>query len=360
MPITLEEAYDTLADEGRFSALIDSFADRLGAQTYAGGWAANNSVEQIVAFKGFEPHQVQRYLADFAHIDPWTRAFLQAPVFGRFVDMLDYVDCDSFERSALYSEFFSKEGIDVFYAVPFMMMTDGTQSGLTFHRGKKDGPFAPDAIAAVNEDAGDLARLFHLKVRMSHLLHKASDWEKLLSRLNVELYLIDRHGRLLDCNDTAKQMLEGQKGLIVHDGRISAIDAGSRASLARIIDAAQNDRLEATDSVTIGSGGNSRRLVVLPVQNANGLLRLALIGESRRELGVEVEATLRAVYRLSPIEAAIMIRLANGEGPKEISASRSVSQETTRTQYRSAMRKMDCRTLTDAIIAVRRLPAAWS
>lgn len=360
MPITLEEAYDTLADESSFTNLIDNFADRLGARSYAGGWASNNSVEQIVAFKGFEPQQVQRYLGEFAHLDPWTHAFLAAPVHGQFVDMLDYVDSDAYARSVLYRKFFLEEGIDVFYAVAFMMMTDGTQSGLTFHRGKADGKFDRDAIASVNRDAGDLARLFHLKVRMSQLAHKASDWEKLLSRINVELYLIDRSGRLVDCNDAARLMLDGDHGLIVQAGRLGASDPDARASLQRIYHAAKHNRLEATDSFTLGSGEKRRRLVVLPVENANGSRRLALIGETRRELGTELEAMLRAAYRLSPVEAAIMVRLANGEGPKDISASRSVSQETTRTQYRSAMRKMDCRTLTDAIIAVRRLPAAWS
>ncbi|ABC62095.1 helix-turn-helix transcriptional regulator [Erythrobacter litoralis] len=360
MPISLEEAYDALADESLFSALIDSFGERLGARSYAGGWASNNSVEQIVAFKGFETDQVQQYLAGFAEIDPWTVAFLKRPVYGRFVDMLDYVDSDAYARSALYKRFFEPEGIDVFYAVAFMMLTDATQSGLTFHRGKKDGEFGPDAIAAVNEDAGDLARLFHLKVRMSQLLHKVTDWEKLLSRVNVELYLIDRSGRLVDCNETARLMLQQEQGLLVQAGRISATDPLTRAALERILGAAQKNRLEATDSFTVGSGGSARRLVVLPVESASGDLRLALIGESKKQLGAEVEPMLRAAYRLSPIEASIMIRLANGEGPKAISVSRSVSQETTKTQYRSAMRKMDCRTLTDAIIAVRRLPGAWS
>lgn len=357
MPISLEDAYDTLSDEGRFTALIDAFAERLGARTYAGGWASSKSVEQLVAFKGFDDAQVHTYLSKYAPLDPWTLAFLKSPVYGRFLNMLDYVDPATYARSALYSEFFVPEGLDVFYAVSFTMLTDGTQSGLTFHRGKKDGEFDHDTIAAVNMDAKDLARLFHLKVRMAQLLDKNGDWQDLLSRIDVELYLIDPTGRLVDCNDLGKVALDEERGLTIRTGRIQATDAADKASLQRILLAARENQLEATDGFVIGAGETRRRLTVLPLTGANGAMRLALVGESTKDLNANLENALRALFGLSPTEAAIMLRLANGEGPKEISHSRAVSQETTRTQYRSAMMKMECRTLTEAIIAIRRLPS---
>ena len=356
MPISLEDAFDTLADDTRFEALIDGFAQKLGARSYAGGWSSAHSVEQIVAFKGFTPRQVEIYLSEYAHLDPWTLALLQDPVFGRFVDMTTYVDPESYSRSALYQNFFRPEDIDVFYAAAFMMMTEGVQSGLTFHRGRQDGPFEKRALAEVNKDAGDLARLFHLKVRMSKLAQKSGGWEDLLSRLDVEVYLTDRAGRLLECNDEAHTAISEEYGLTVASGRLCATDPQTKLSLDRVIAAAMENLLEATDTFVAGAGASKRRFVVLPLRQADGSLRLAFVGEAKKNLDPHFINTLRSSFGLSPIEAEVMVRLANGESARDISRSREVSEETTRTQYRSALRKMGCRSLTEAIIAVRRMP----
>ena len=356
MPISLEEAFDTLADDDQFSAIIDRFGERLGAPTYAGGWASNDSVEQLVCFSGFEEAVVERYLTEYAHRDPWTSAMLRDPVYGEFVNMLDRVDSDTFASSALYRELFVPTGTDVFYAAAFMMLTDDTQSGLTFHRGRKAGEFDRTALAEVNRDAGDLTRLFHLKVRYARLFQRAGNWDRLLSRIDVELYVVGRNGRLIDCNEIGQDVLSDRRGLFLRAGRLHASDASSQKSLERVFAAALDDRLEATDGFTVCHAGGKRRLLVLPMKNPGGSLRIALIGETARHLTDDLGKMLRASYGLSPVEASLMIRLANGESPKEISQDRSVSLETTRTQYRSAMRKMDCKSLTDAIIAIRRLP----
>jgi DNA-binding CsgD family transcriptional regulator len=357
MKLSLEQAFEAIFDDGQFYALLDDMADKVGAKGFAAGWAGNDHVESMFAVKNdWSPQMIERYYRDYAQTDPWTGAMMARRHLGAFVNMSDLVADTAFASSDLYNELIRDGGDDTRYGAAVIVgLPEGGTGGITFYRGSGQMAFDHEHLDRLNAAAPDLNRLLTLKASLQgHKLAVAS-WRDAVNSLAVPVFVLNPTRTVVAANEAAETIVEQGKGLLLRRGRLHAALPVKQRELENVFQAALHGSIEEVSVFVVECGPVTRKFTVLSPPNPAGERRILLIGDIAQELGSETASLLRLRYRLSPAESRLMLALAAGASRKEIAMERNVSVETLRTQYRSAISKMNCRSLTEAIIAVRRI-----
>lgn len=359
MTITLEQAFDVLFDDEQFYDLLDRLANSMGAKGYAAGWSGGGQVDSMFAIKNdWSSAMVERYFSDYAGCDPWTIAIMNLPDNGAFHRLSDHVDDATFATSRLCAELLREGGDDTQYAVGNRMaLPRGGAGGLTLYRGRGQGDFDGDVTRRLNAMGGDLGRLIALKASMHARNLATSDWRILVDRLAAPMFIVDSSLHLISMNRAADALMLQQPGFAERDGKLRATSASDQSRLERSCLSAAHGSLGDVEALAIRIGDELRHFTVLCAPNPGGGRRIILLGDEPTNLSLNTADLLKKRYRLSPAEAALMVSLASGKSTGTIAEERRVSVETLRTQYRAAMLKMDCRTLTHAILAVREIVA---
>lgn len=359
MRLSFERAYEAMTDDEQFVDILDEVAAGVGAKGYAAGWAAHEQVESVFAVKNdWSPELIANYHAYYAQSDPWAAAVFAAGNFGTFQNLSQIVPERQFSASALYNDLLRDGGDDTFYAAGFAMpLSDGAAGGMTFYRGRRQGGFDTDAMKALHEVERDLVRLVSLKARLHGQSLAGSHWREVAARLAAPAFVLDAAMRLVDCNPAGEALLTLARGLTLRRGRLVATLPTSQANLEAACHTALSSTIGNLAAVRMKCGDTDRCFTVLALPNPGGAQRVLLLGDQPETIGKTQGDLLRLRYRLSPAEAALMSALASGASPQEQALEREVSIETIRTQYRSAIRKMECDSLTEAILAVRRMVA---
>lgn len=356
--ISLEEAFEAILDGDVFRDVLRSYARRIGAKGFGAGWSGDSrAIDDIFAYENeWTPEMVTAYASSFAQNDPWTRAIAPTgDANNTFIDVSDYVSPQDWERSELYNELLRPNGDDTFWALATAIPFPGGLGGVTFYRGRTQRQFSDRELAILQTDAGDIARLVGLRAAFVRRTAEATCWRSLVDRFASEAFVIDRNLRLLATNALGEKMLRERAGLFASRGYLHACRPAAQRALEAAAAKVAIGRARDAEVVTLGSGHAARRFQMLRVESEGALHRLILLGDVPASLDARVESTLRATYRLSPAEAELIRRLASGENTGEIAESRQVRVDTIRTQYRSAMAKMNAERLIDAILAVRRI-----
>ena len=358
MGISLEQAFEAVLDDEVFLDLMRGYAQRIGAKGFAAGFSiSGNAVDSIFAYENdWSTDMLADYTAHFAHKDPWTLNIAhQDTARAGFIDVADFVADDQWGRSELYNDLLRANGDDTYRALATCVEIPGGMGGITFYRGRGQERFSDRELAILQADKDDLRHLIGLRAALTRSQAQATNWRDLVDRFSAEAFVLDSRMWLLDCNAMGQEMLESGGGLMVNRGYLYAAHPPSQRALEEAVQRAVNGRASDAQVVTVGSGPSARRFQLLATVGDGPFHRIILLGDLPVELGAQIEQALRLTYRLSPAEAALMRRLASGETPGEVAEARSVSVDTIRTQYRSAMAKMDVDRLNVAILKVRSL-----
>jgi len=359
MNLSFEKAYDLVTDHEQFLAHLSEVAISIGAKDYAAGWASDAMVESMFAISAEWPaHMIQRYHLEFASQDPWTVAMIQkGSSDGSFVIMDDLVLTKVFDRSLLRNELLLPEGEDLLHGIAnSVQLSNGGRGGVTFYRGAKQKPFSAEERARLNATSRDMTRLINLKAQLHSQQMISKDWRSLVDTFTFPVFVIDLNRKIVASNETAERILQMERGLICRNGSLSAALPERANALVEICSAVAHGQIDDVTSFSVQCGDILRHFTVLVPPNPGGGKRILLIDDRAKRLSASTVQLLRARYRLSPAEAEIICAMAEGHSPKELCEIRSVGLETIRTQYRSAIHKMDCRDLTDAVIQVRQAP----
>lgn len=183
-----------------------------------------------------------------------------------------------------------------------------------------------------------------------------ASWQDMVDRLLTPVIVLNAGAGIVAANLAVQDIFSVGRGLSRRGGQLTAMLPKKRAELETACSAALNAPIDQVTTLSLRCGEVVRHFTILCAPNPGGGRRLVLLGDQPQMLGFNVNAMLRRRYRLSPAEADLMVHLANGLSTRDIAERRRVTVDTLRTQYRAAMSKMDCRSLTEAIIAVRRIP----
>lgn len=178
--------------------------------------------------------------------------------------------------------------------------------------------------------------------------------------IGVAAFLIDRHGAVAALSAPAEAIVGAGGALRLRRGRLGA----TRRDADPVLQAALGRALggEAMQQYWIGSphegeGGVLCEVFRLPRREWDFGFDPRVLVVARRAADIPMMriAPLRAALGLTEAEAAIALRLANGEAREEIAATRGTSAQTLGTQIKSILRKSDVAREAELTVLVNRL-----
>lgn len=361
--------YDAPYDDGLWSPLLGELADRSGAHP------ANLLELNVIDGHGDgicvrTPNDIlERYRAEWAEVNPLLLIDSLADYASAWVPSItrdtDWIDRESFERSAYLNEFL--DPIGAAHVLTIRISLNGpwlTTIGLG--RSRSQGPFTAADIAAVAPFQPHLIRAARLRRELAVRQDQLDHFDILLTTSPQPMFFVDEAMRVVRYSAAGEALLR--------DGTVLRLANGQLHAVAHIVDRA----LEAAITNTFRSGVLNEP-IILPSRDprSDRVLMVSQIGKrsiagcaSVRCVLVTVadrvspqstpDDVLRAAFGLTGAESRLALQLWAGESLKALSEYGSVSIHTVRNQLKTVFLKTGCRRQQDLIrlLAKLDLPSA--
>jgi DNA-binding CsgD family transcriptional regulator len=185
--------------------------------------------------------------------------------------------------------------------------------------------------------------LVGLKTRLLSLEVERQVYAGVMERLLVGAIILDETGQVLRANPTAEQILTGGDGLKLHGGRPHASSAAQDRELQGVLRDALGRAAEGSQqpvralSLSRPSGQRDLGIVVQPVGGQRPCVAI-FVRDPERNVAVENEM-LRNLFGLTPAEAEVARKLAQGLSLEQAAAALHISRNTARAHLRSIFSK---------------------
>ena len=344
----LIEAFHAAALDGRgWEAALQSLAEATGSRS-----AQLTSIDSSISvvfnmMTNIDPAAAKLFAANAA-IDPRVRIAGAAPLLEVFTES-DFVTPDESQ-----GESFCRELARVF-DVPFICMTnlesqDGVVFNLAVARSQREGPITPEQRAVFSMLAPHVRAAVRTRIALERNGSEAVAGA--MEALGVPAFMCDYRGLVETLTQSAKVLLDSQRGLQLNEGRLHASHPDNARALNDALDAA------AARYVMIGrpvqrtviirpAGGEGACPVVLDVFtmpsrqfNVRFMPRVLVVARGVRAVQGGRAAILQAMYALTQAESEIAQNLAEGRTAELIARSRGVSMATVRTQIKAILSKV--------------------
>jgi DNA-binding CsgD family transcriptional regulator len=286
---------------------------------------------------------VNQYVNYYAARDPY-RPILEAASRGSWVQVSKCLPETFLRRDKWYNDFLLKAGIrDVAGARLFETASHTVIFGLMY--GIYQAP--PSAVGAVRlqELFEPLSNAAHLHAELRELGWKSAAAVRALDQLARGVIITDGHGRVIEMNRAAEQILRRDDGLTVRQGKLCAERVFEHDKLARLIALAANGKTPvAVRQMLVGRPGGRvpyvLTVVPLGVELAAYERPLAMILVADPDARSPSERDLTELFGLSPAESRLTVALLAGKTMREVAADSGVQITTLRTQLSSVLRKV--------------------
>jgi DNA-binding CsgD family transcriptional regulator len=368
--------YEALLDGGGLLGAVQSFADRIGADshaihqmTYRNGRPSGTT---CASRNGVAPEALDDYARFWVKHDPWAKAGATLP--AGVHDLAEHVPPEDLARSRIWNEWGRPNDAAFHGMVVVVQREEAAIGGLVFHRrARREGFSAADQDQA-RALFPHLKRVFAAEAILSQAREPAGPAMRAgLDALTEGVALLDTRRKLAFANIALRRMVAQHDGLaLAGDGGLDTPSAKCRQALARAVTAAlaaldgQVGLLPFAGSLAVPrpSGGAPWLVRAVPVLRSDvnevgggfrGVMLLVTDGERR---GAPNAALLARLYGLTPAQAALGAALAAGKTLQDHAAARGISQETARSHLAAVRRKTGCRRQADLAALFARLPAS--
>lgn len=283
----------------------------------------------------------QRFAQDFSALNP----FVDLPD-GEPMTLAERVPATELQQS----EYFRR----------YMAPTDQTQVlGLDIHRdgearlflrairGSADAPFSAQDKALFQLLVEHLRELLVMLNRDCQLQSQQLVLEGTLNRLAMGSVLLDAEQRILKCSPVAEHLLQLGDGLRQLHGRLQAVQHSDNLHLQELIQSCSSlDAPLTPQAISLERRQHLQplHLILRPLPRGEfydsaSSPRVALL-ISAPELRAEMpEELLQQLFELTPQEARLVVRLANGLTLDDIAEEMNISRNTVRTHLHNAFQK---------------------
>ena len=313
------------------SALLDEAVGTVGNALLVGEGPEDDVriLFGVGCFRGRRHHEMEReYFHDYHPWDERAPRFRRLPA-GKVVHVTDLYSDAELRTSRTYNEFASRYN---------------GRNGLAV---RLDGPLGTHITWAINDPvrggswhAGQLTLIRRLlphirqfvRVRQAiadaHVLR--GSFAALFHNTHVGVVYLDRHGRVVEVNDRALDVLRRRDGLVDRDGRLSAWLPADNETLQRHLHAAipPFGAHGVGRSMTVGRAADLPRLVlhIHPVAGGRSLVGMprvaALVLLVQPESRPRLDAGLVSqALGLTPAESEVAVMLAEGRTIRDIAAA---------------------------------------
>ncbi|QPF88804.1 helix-turn-helix transcriptional regulator [Bradyrhizobium commune] len=352
----LDLIYGAVAAPERWADVLVGVSDHLGALggmlAYVPPRGSKLPATQILGRLPEEPSAIFR-----AHYpwNPWTEAVTKVP-FGKAVSANSLVEPGSIHKTAFYADVLAPWGHEDILDINYRgFAVDGSVGGFGFCISGRGTDQVAQRVRLLDRLSPHLCRALDASL----LLGSRTDGQRQLSAIldlmpNAAL-LLDRHGRIMQTNTAAEELLRGSDGIAFDaDGSLQLTSAlpGERQALSRalkdalVVASGLGTALAEPVRVSRPSGAAPLLVVAVPLPlPSSPFLELAaqarvvvVIVDPAAKSRAMVSA-IQAAYGLTAAEARVALLLASGVAGAQIPATLGVSPATIKTHLRHCFEK---------------------
>ncbi len=316
---------------------------------------------KVIAGFGISSPFAQSYNDYYSKLNPWRERGGTYFAAGRVNLSEELFPRSALERSEFYNDYMRH--IDGGYGLSVILTREGQCAPTLSAQRETAGPFSEDQRAMV-------ARLLQPSLSRAWITYRRLEiltaGETVLDTLAWGVVFLDSGGRVIYSNRAAEETFRAGDGLSLKNGELSAADSETDARLRKAI----NDLVTccATPgpfaiSVPRPSLRRDYQIVTAPVRSrfrqfvATPLpFTVLLITDPERQRSGSLDSLAR-LYELTPKEAMLSGRLAEGKSVRQAAEELSISYETARTHLRRIFNKTGTSRQAELVRLIEQLPA---
>jgi DNA-binding CsgD family transcriptional regulator len=360
-------AYQAASEPTLWPRFLELYCDAVGSDTsILQVHDLGRDRSDILAGFGINSPMTQAYNEHYSKLNVWRNSAraLWSRLYAPGAVNLDEEYCPrtSFERSEFYTDYLRHLGVA--YCMEAVITRRQNQvPTLTCLRGPRKGGYGEDERQIGKFLLPHLSRAWAVYEQLEIF----AAGESVLDKLPLGIVFLRSGGFAVYCNRAADEMFRANEGLSLQAGMLCAQVRSADGRLRRALHDALSPAGQlgqAAVPVPRTSGRRSYQVVVAPVRTrfrhlAGGAtpLAMALITDPERPRLPKINLLMQ-LYGLTPKEAALAGKLAEGESVEQAGEEMGMKYQTARTHLRHIFSKTGTSRQTELLVLVARLPAS--
>jgi DNA-binding CsgD family transcriptional regulator len=352
----LDLIYGAVAAPERWTDVLVSVSDHLGAAggmlAYVPPRASKLPPTQILGRLPEEPSAIFR---EHYAWNPWTLAVAKVP-FGKAVSANSLIEPGSIRNTAFYADVLEPWGhVDILNINYKGFAVDGSVGGFGFCLSNRGADQTEQRVHLLDRLSPHLCRALDASLLLGSRADGPRQLSAMLDLMPNAALLLDRHGRIMQSNTAAEDLLRGSDGIAFDaDAGLQLVSAlpGERQALSRALKdalvAASGLGTALAEPVRISRPSGAAPLLVVAVPLPRPSSPFLELAAHARVLVVIVDpaaksratiSAIQAAYGLTVAEARVALLLASGVPGAQIPAMLRVSSATIKTHLRHCFEK---------------------
>jgi DNA-binding CsgD family transcriptional regulator len=318
-------------------------------------WNKQTNHVEWVSFAGPGLDMKAEFVAHYAALAP-IRPVLNAAPAGKWLRLTECVPQGLLARDEWYNDFLIRSHIADLVVV---RLVDGESRSVSFgfHLANKTAPLPAKMSEIMEMLVEPLSRAAVVHLDSLSLGWKSAAALRVLDLIGVGLVLVEADGRVVEMSRAAEQMVSKHDGLVVRDGRLTALRTFENAKLAKFMTAAATalpSNRGISGHMLVARAGEERLAYVVKVTQLGMSVAwhdhpLAMVLVIDPEQKFPSEARVSEVFGLSPAESRVAAGLLRGQTLAEIGERSGTQLTTLRTQLSSVLRKLGVKRQQDLV-----------
>jgi len=352
-------AFDIAAFERAVILIASKFGCRSGAMVSIDAQAPATGA--ILVFGIFKT-EIDRYLSQYAHLDPAPAAFARLPV-GKVSTTKRLLTAEH-HRSRFATEHYYPLGL--VETLAGNLISDNVRSAMiALHRGADRPAFSDDDIVELERYMPHIARALQLRRAVVRLEAKAAGLQTAIDRLSAGVLLLDSAGSGIFANRAMREIAARGDGLSLdRAGRPLPASHEGRANLGALLAKVRSGGHQGTMTIPRKSAADAYSVLVVP--SPSPLAEAAwdrslppasvmLVHDPDGRI-VNADEVLRASLGLTPGAAKLVAALAGNHDLRSFADREGITIHTVRYHLRTALARTGTRSQVDLVgLAVRHL-----
>jgi DNA-binding CsgD family transcriptional regulator len=357
-------AYEAAAEPGLWSRVLELYNNAVSSDSAVLQiHDLHSKRSNIVAGFGIGSPLTQSYNEHYSKLNIWRNRGEALYVPGNVNVDPEFCPRSVLERSEFYNDYLLRIGA-AYCMGAVISRSEGQAPTLSALRGRRKGEFGEVERKIAKTLLPHLCRAWKIHQNLDLL----AAGESVMDTLPLGVVFLSGGGRAIYWNRAAETMFRANDGLSIQEGALSARDSNADAQLHEAIDSALQP-LRSTSgpaAVSIPRSATSRdyQIVAAPLraprfqQFVGTAMPLAVVlitdPERKRLTGSEL---LIHIYKLTPKEAMLSTKIAEGKSIRKAADELSITYETARTHLRRVFGKTGTSRQAELVMLINQLPA---
>ena len=355
--VRAEQIYDALLDDECLRELPAILAEAYGARSCTLHWRHEDGGAEILSHSGyFSDEHMLSYVENFTEADLWTLRASERSQLNRVWNCDELVPHSLYEKSVFYNDWIRAIGDDTYFCMGTVMQTQWGQGIIGLHRGKAQPTFEKVRLRALEADVLHLRRMLAMRGKLAAKTRQAEAVGAAMNTLGDAVIVVTAAGRALHLNQAAERILKRADGMRLRGGVLIACSCQADAQLRTALALAADPHRPKAAALALPRRGGGQYELSLAGTTFGQARHVVITARDPDAKDGSLESRLRDLYRLSPVEAKLAVRLAEGATVAQAAQERQVAVATVQAQLKSLAAKLNCHRQVEIVKIVAALP----